>query len=73
VEKSVVRNLPDEKFTFVGFRFILEIRHGKSKVYNIAPPEKLTIVKAKIVSILSLQPGRRFRRHLLFSPVTCPS
>lgn len=44
LEKSIVRKLPEERFTFVGFKFILETRHGKPKVYNIAPPEKLKAI-----------------------------
>ncbi len=47
-EKSLIRTLPRERFTFVGFRFIAEVRHGKQKIYNIAPPEKMTLVLKKI-------------------------
>ncbi len=47
LEKSIVKELPRERFTFVDFRFILSTRNGKSKVFNIGPPKKLTAVLKK--------------------------
>lgn len=39
-EKSIVRKLPEERFTFVGFRFAIRKSHGKSKLYSFCPPER---------------------------------
>jgi|AntDeeMetagen681_2_1112603.scaffolds.fasta_scaffold14700_1 hypothetical protein len=33
-EKSIIRRIPAEHFTFAGFSFASKIKHGKPKIYS---------------------------------------
>jgi hypothetical protein len=62
-EKSLVKKLPNDSFTFVGFEFRTSIQHGKSKVLVIPPKEKVRGVLRKVSAQLKF--SRSFEKSLL--------